>query len=273
MTTHTPQHLGMNGEETPDANYVRTGEHSFRTTIHTQGAWSPFEQHMAASSGLLVHELERNHPREDVIPVRFSFDILGFIPGGEIEVHTRMIRPGKTIELLEATMSAAGRDCIRLSVWRLKTSDTHAAVGGELQSMLPLDQCEPLDMSERWGGGFIKSLEARVARGPRAGSGAAWLRIQHQIVAGEESSLTARFISAVDSANGVAPRLDTELWAFPNVDLSIHMIRPPVSDWVGLDTNVEISEHGTGLTHSELYDEQGPVGRVAQALTVRRVRD
>ena len=50
MTTEPkPQHLGANGEEVPDAHYVRTGEHSFRTTVYTQGAWSPLEQHMAAS--------------------------------------------------------------------------------------------------------------------------------------------------------------------------------------------------------------------------------
>lgn len=81
-TEEAPGHLGANGEDVPDAHYVRTSDHGFRTTVYTQGAWSPLEQHMAASSGLLVHEIERNHPREDVLPVRFSFDILGFIPGG-----------------------------------------------------------------------------------------------------------------------------------------------------------------------------------------------
>ncbi len=130
-------HLGSNGEDVPNAHYVRTGGHSFRTTVHTQGAWSPLEQHMAASSGLLVHEIERNHPREDVLPVRFSFDILGFIAGGEIEVHTRVLRSGKTIELLEATMSSGGRDCIRLSLWRLKTSDTRDVAGGEIEPLTP----------------------------------------------------------------------------------------------------------------------------------------
>lgn len=264
-------HLGSNGEDVPNAHYVRTGEHSFRTTVHTQGAWSPLEQHMAASSGLLVHEIERNHPREDVLPVRFSFDILGFIAGGEIEVHTRVLRSGKTIELLEATMSSGGRDCIRLSLWRLKTSDTRDVAGGEIEPLTPLEECEPLDMSEVWDGGFIGSLEGRVARAPRPGSGAGWLRIGNDIVAGEQSSNTARFIGAVDSANGLAPRVEIGPWAFPNVDLSIHMFRAPVSAWVGLDVNVEFGGDGVGLTHSELFDEQGPVGRVAQALTVRRM--
>ncbi|MDO4918153.1 thioesterase family protein [Kocuria sp.] len=263
-------HLGANGEDIPQAHYVRTGEHSFRTTLYTQGAWSPLEQHMAASSGLLVHEIERNHPREDVLPARFSFDILGFIAGGEIEVHTRVLRPGRTIELLEATMSSGGRDCIRLSLWRLKTSDTREVAGGEIQPLTPLEQCEPLDMYEVWGGGYIRSLEARVARTPRPGSGAGWLRITKEVVAGEPSSPTARFISAVDAANGLAPRAEIGPWAFPNVDLGIHMFRAPVSEWVGLDTSVDLGGDGVGLTHSELFDEQGPLGRVAQALTVRR---
>lgn len=274
MTTEPkPQHLGANGEEVPDAHYVRTGEHSFRTTVYTQGAWSPLEQHMAASSGLLVHEVERSHPREDVIPVRLSFDILGFIPGGDIEVHTRVLRPGKTIELLEATMSADGRSCIRLNMWRLKTSDTRDVAGGEIRPLPPVDQCPRVDMTETWAGGFIATLEAHMAREPRPGSAAGWLRIKHRIVAGETSSHTARFVSAIDTANGIAPRIEPGQWAFPNVDLSIHLIREPVSEWVGLDTNVEISAVGVGLTHSELFDENGPIGRVAQALTVRRMGD
>ena len=112
-----------------------------------------------------------------------------------------------------------------------------------------------------------------MAREPRPGSAAGWLRIKHRVVAGETSSHTARFVSAIDAANGIAPRVEPGQWAFPNVDLSIHLIREPVSEWVGLDTNVEISPVGVGLTHSELFDENGPIGRVAQALTVRRMGD
>lgn len=271
-TEHAPGHLGADGEQVPDAHYVRTGEHSFRSTVHTQGAWSPLEQHMASASGLLTHEIERNHPREDVIPVRFSFDILGFIAGGEIEVHTRMLRPGRTIELIEATMSSGGRDCIRLSMWRLTTSQTREVAGGEIRQLPPVAQCTPVDMGRIWDGGFIGTLEARLAGERRPGRAAGWLRIQHPIVAGEESSVLARFVSAVDTANGVAPRLEIGQWAFPNVDLSIHMVRSPVSEWVGLNTSVEIGPDGVGLTHSELSDERGPLGRVAQALTIRRMQ-
>ena len=168
-------------------------------------------------------------------------------------------------------MSAGGRDCIRLSLWRLTTSDTRDVAGGEIEPLPSVEQSQRVNMSEVWGGGFIGSLDARIARQPRPGSGAGWLRITKSVVEGEESSTTAQFISSVDAANGIAPRAEIGPWAFPNVDLSIHLFRAPVSSWVGLNTRVEFGGNGVGLTHSELFDEHGPVGRVAQALTLRRM--
>jgi hypothetical protein len=53
------------------------------------------------------------------------------------------------------------------------------------------------------------------------------------------------------------------------VDLTVHLVREPVSAWVGLDTHVTFGGTGLGLTASELHDEAGYLGQVAQALTVR----
>ena len=38
--------------------YVRLDDHRFRSTPHTEGAWQPGEQHMAAVSGVMVHAIE-----------------------------------------------------------------------------------------------------------------------------------------------------------------------------------------------------------------------
>ena len=43
---------------------------------------------------------------------RVSLDIFGLIAFGEFTVHTRVIRAGKTIELIEAEMQANGKTCI-----------------------------------------------------------------------------------------------------------------------------------------------------------------
>lgn len=267
-TDSAPGHLGADGEQHPDAYFVRLGATAFRSTLHAQGAWNDAEQHMGAAAGLLAHAAEIDHPRTDLLPVRFCYDILGFLPGGELEVVTRVVRPGRTIELVEATMSHGGRSCLRLNVWRIARGET-AEAGTERTPLPPVTGAEPADLTGRWPGGYIASLQARSVRAPRPGSAAMWLRAPLAVVAGEETSSTAQFLTAVDAANGIAARAAPDELAFPNVDLTVHLAREPVSAWVGLDTHVTFGGTGLGLTASELHDEAGYLGQVAQALTVR----
>jgi hypothetical protein len=57
--------------------------------------------------------------------------------------------------------------------------------------------------------------------------------------------------------------------AFPNLDLTLHLLRPPVGEWIGFDTTVSFGATGLGLTSTVLHDLDGPIGTVAQTLTVR----
>ena len=134
--TAAVEHLGADGGAVPDAYYVRLDGGRFHSTLHSQGAWNDHEQHMAPASGLMVHELLRNHPRAEMAMSRISFEILGIIHGGEFEIQTRVLRPGRTIELLEATFTAQGRTAIRAQAWRLLAGDT-AEVAGPAQPGLP----------------------------------------------------------------------------------------------------------------------------------------
>ena len=82
----------------------------------------------------------------------------------------------------------------------------------------------------------------------------------------------AAYLGLVDTANGMNVRLDPRDWAFPNVDLTVHLYRTPEGGpghWIGLDTTVIVGTSGVGLTSSTLHDEHGPVGRAEQGLTVR----
>jgi hypothetical protein len=86
---------------------------------------------------------------------------------------------------------------------------------------------------------------------------------------GEDVSATARAMGLVDIANGLAPLISPQDAAFPNLDLTVHLLRPPTGEWVGLDTSVSASPQGLGLTHSILHDESGAFGTVCQCLTLR----
>ena len=77
-------------------------------------------------------------------------------------------------------------------------------------------------------------------------------------------------MACVDSASGVSAELDPAQWAFLNTELTVHVLRPPVGEWVCLDAQTTLSSGSVGMAVSEVYDEQGLVARSAQALLVAR---
>lgn len=252
-----------------DHYYVALGDGRYRPTRHTMGAWSEDEQHMAVVTGLLVHNLERHDPRPDLQWGRMTFDILGMIHRSETTVRTRTLRPGRTIELVEAVASAGGRDVVRASAWRLVRGDTSAVAGVEAEP-LPAPVSVPVWQGmEHWGGDFLRTLEFRALEGLRPGRGKVWVRTGHPLVAGEETSDLARWCGMLDVANGIAWRQPPQEWLFPNVDLTLHLHRQPEGPWVGLDTQVSWGPTGIGQSSSAVHDQHGPVGTVEQSLTLR----
>lgn len=258
-----------------NAYYVRLGEGHYRSTIHAQGAWNPHEQHMAPASGIMVRELEAFQPRPDLRMARISFDILGLIPAGEFSIECKVLRPGKTIELVQAEMVANGRAAIRATAWRLQKSDTAAVAGLGDEAMPPLAEATvPAGLTE-WPGGYIRSIEMQSIPGSVPGRGRSWLRSKYPMVDGETTADLVKLIGVADTANGIAPRIapGDGTYVYPNTDLSLHLYRQPQGQWLGLDTSVTFGDDGIGLTSSVLNDEWGPFGRAEQILTVRALNE
>jgi hypothetical protein len=252
--------------------YIPLGEGRYRSTVHAQGAWNEHEQHMAPVSGLLAHCLERFEPRDDLRMARISFDILGLIPGGEFEIVTRMLRPGRTIELVQAEFVAEGRTAVRATAWRLVRGDTSAIAAFEDEPMPGPDAAEPLELIE-WPGGYIRSIEVRTLPGHAPGHGRAWVRTEHPLLADTVVSDMARLLGLVDTSNGIATRVAPGPggYAFPNVDLQVHLYREPAGEWLGLANSVTFGTDGIGLTSTVLHDTDGPFGRAEQILTLRPI--
>ncbi|MBN8713133.1 MAG: thioesterase family protein [Xanthomonadales bacterium] len=265
-------HLGHAGEACPDAFYVRRGDHRFISTLHSQGAWQPGEQHLAPASGLLLAEVERHLPGDKLVS-RASFDVLGVIQSGEFTVDVQVIRPGRTIELVEASMRHGGRTSIRARIWRLVSTDTTRVQGLEWSALPAPEAMQALTMSAIWDGGFVASLEARRTADARPGRGRSWIRTRCPLVDGEGDPPVAGFLKLIDTANGLAVRERPGEVFFANVDLTVHFIRQPEAGWVGFDTRVNFGPSGLGETFSVLSDIHGPVGTAAQSLTVRAKGD
>ncbi|RKW69808.1 thioesterase family protein [Galactobacter caseinivorans] len=242
---------------------------TYRSTIHAQGAWNVGEQHMAPATGVLTHEMLAFQAREGVRLVRLSLDIIGFIPGGEFTVTTRMVRPGRTIELVESVLEAHGRTSIIARGWRLQTGDTAAIEAVQEPGIPGPDQTAPWEMGGLWGGGYIGSLDGRRDPESTPGHARAWLTNSLPMVAGEDTADVVKLLGMVDTANGISQALHPSEWLFPNVDLQIHLFREPQGQWLGYETMQSVGADGVGLTSSVLHDAKGPFGRAEQILTIR----
>lgn len=252
--------------------FLRLSETAFEPTEHVGGAWNPDEQHVAPVLGLLAHLVETEHrvrrPEAPLALARANYDILGVIPMARFDVEVRLLRPGRTIELVEATLTQSGRAALVLRAWLLQQGDTSAIAGSALPEMPARATLSAWSPAEVWPGGAIRSIDARREQ-VEIGRARCWIRPQHPLLDGEAVSARSRMLGMTDFANGIATRVAPEAALYPNVDLTASIFREPTGEWFGLDTSVSFGADGAGLTESVLSDETGPLGTVSQTLTVR----
>ncbi len=247
------------------------GPDSYRPTPHVGGAWDETEQHIAPALGLLAHviECDRDARRDDALVIgRLSYDILGTVPVDVVDTKVEVLRPGRTIELVEATLTYAGRAVVRARAWLLQPRPTAEIEGTTLPRIAAPERCAPWDPTTIWPGGFIESVEVRRDR-TEPGRASFWVRTPVPLVDGEKVSPLAAAAGLFDIANGMAVRADPREVAFPNLDLTVHLFAEPRGDWLGFDTSVSFGADGVGLTSTVLHDTSGPIGTMSQILTVR----
>lgn len=263
--------MGEATDVTEHAYFVRTGEGRFAATSLVGGAWFVDEQHIAPLLGLLTHlvEVDRDTRRPDRLHFgRLSFEILGRVTIDEVVTTVRVIRPGRTVELVEAVAAQRGRDVVTLRAWLLAGADTAGLAATSLARIPAVDETPPWDPTTDWPGRFIESIEVR-RRLHEPGRGHVWARTSVPLLADHGHSDLAAFVGLLDIANGMSVRADPQDVFYPNVDLTLHLFAEPRGRWVGFDTNVTFGAGGLGVTSSVIHDENGPVGVMAQMLTIR----
>ncbi|MCZ1073880.1 thioesterase family protein [Rhodococcus sp. A5(2022)] len=248
----------------------------FQPTAHTVSTWAPTMQHGAPPSALLARALDRHGRRPDARLTRICVELLGPVPLTEIEVRTRIDRPGRKVELVVAELWAAGPDgtaraVARGTAWRMQTTElpevAHAA-----DAPLPPPARGTVEHPDAdfWQTGFVRTLDWRTITPIGApGPSAAWLRTDVALVEGEAPTPVERLFTVADVANGVGSKLDPAEWTFLNTDLTVHLFREPTGEWIGISAETSTGPDGVGMTAGVLYDEDGAVGRIAQTVQVR----
>jgi hypothetical protein len=252
------------------AFFLPCADGRYLATEHTSGPWDPGLQHAGPPAALLARTLELCEPRPEMVISRLTIEILHAVPVGEVEVSARVGRPGRSVELLEASLSAAGREVVRVSAWRvLRAADGTATPPAYEPPPLP-DAEAP--MPAQLQSGYLRAVEWRPVHGGflEPGPAAAWTRLRMPVVEGEDPTGLQRVLAVADSGNGISGTLDMRTWWFINPELTVHVEREPRGDWICLDAVTSIQPGGAGLATSTLSDLDGPVGRGAQTLYVGR---
>ncbi len=247
----------------------------WRSTVHTTGPWDASSQHGGPPSALLGRAIEGCEPRPELMVARVTVEILGPIPVAELTVRSRVVRPGRRIELVEAELGdAAGRPCARATAWRVLRAPADVSVPDRRPAPLPVPTHPTTEqLSAAWGSavdGYLSAVEWRGVSGSFAepGPGVVWTRLLHTLVPDEEPSGLQRLLAVADSGSGISSELDLATTYFINPELTVHLHREPVGEWVCLDASTSITPGGTGLATTVLSDVDGPLGVGAQSLLV-----
>lgn len=254
-----------------EAFYRDLGGGRYRSTAHTAGPWSSETQHLGPPSALLTRELERCAPAPHMLLSRITIEVLGPVPVGELRVSARVERPGRSVELLSASLESAERTVARAAVWRIARGDTAGQVAGTADPLAPVSDGVLFGRPEGWGEGYIDAMEWRSLKGALAEPGPAmvWARQRIPLIDGEEPTPMQRLMAVADSGSGVSNWLDPRRWLFINTEVTAHIQREPDGEWIGLDSTTVIGPAGVGTAVSVLHDERGQVGNCTQALVVR----
>ncbi len=85
--------------------------------------------------------------------------------------------------------------------------------------------------------------------------------------------LLSGFCAAADFGSGVGNPVRMTRAAAINPEVTIHVHRHPISEWVCLESGGWAQPHGVGLAETRLHDERGVIGRAVQSLLVEPAGD
>jgi len=258
-----------------EAFYSELGEGRFLATELTRGPWDPGAQHAGPPAALLGRELEALDESGEFQVGRVVFEILRPVPIGEVRVESRVLRPGRKVQLVEASLSGEAGELMRATAWLLRTEELDLPEGAVDESPPPQGPEEgwvPEFFPTGHDVGYQSAMEWRAVAGAflEPGPATVWMRMRQPLVAGEEPTPLQRALIAADVGNGISAVLDYREYVFINVDLTVHFERMPEGEWVCVDAVTRPQPTGIGTAESVLCDERGRIGRAAQSLLVAR---
>jgi hypothetical protein len=185
-------------------------------------------------------------------------------PMAALETKTELLRKGGRVGALETVLGAEGKliaKAVGSFVAPHSVEDTPAepALRTDAGALPPWTRKPRLPHKT-----LFDTLDLRIEP-----SGRVWGRLMRPLVPFE--TCLADAFAVADNGQpfslGGDPAL-LERYAFPNIDIALHLSRPPANGWIGVAARSDWRPDGMGLTESELHDEKGRIGRCCQTVVL-----
>src|SRR3954453_3007059 len=241
----------------------------------SRGPWDPTACHGGPVAALLTRSCE--HLEGDDVAAwqlaRITVELVRPVPVlAPLFLTSQLERPGRNVSLIGTRLTSEdGTEVAKARALRIRVADV--PVGDEYQLEPPFS--EPgvghqadflFDTDEV---AFHRdAVEMRFAQGAwlERGAIALWCKVLFPVFPGEAMSGPQRAVATADFSNGVSNELDADRMLFINPDLSVHLLRAPEGEWIGMQARSHYGSLGAGVAEASLFDERGRCGRSAQSL-------
>jgi hypothetical protein len=246
--------------------FVQAGRDTWMPTELARGPWDPSALHGGPTAALLAMAVEPLlWPLQ---PARLTVDLLRPVPVAPLHVAARLTREGRNIRIAEAHIDHDGTVVATAAVLAIRTKQLTVPEQPIDRPAGPEEGLEPDRSLDPYEAFHNKGVEHRFVRGDFGVPGPAtdWIRLRLPLVPDEVPSPLQRVAAAADFGNGISGLDVMAELLFINPDLTIHLTRLPVGEWVCLDARSRYEPDGIGIAGSNLYDEAGPIGLSVQSL-------
>jgi hypothetical protein len=243
--------------------YERQGS-LFHPSPLVRGPWNPEHQGGMQLAGLLAHLIESTPMPAPMLAARMTVDILRPTPVQPLEARVNVIRDGRNVQMLEASLCADNIVTVRASALRSRTVESPQTSGMDFPDEPPAAAAPFL--SSRSLLGHIADTRLITGGLEHEGPGSMWCAFDGEIVRGVPITPFVQAMMVADMGSGLSSFVDWRAWSFANLDITLYLLRMPEGRWLKLDAVSLSAGNGVAVVDGQIADRRGPVGRTHQTL-------
>lgn len=270
MTSGTARPEAAPGLPAAPAPLFHRADGRYEPSASAAGPWHPERLHGGAVAAL-VADRAMEVLGEGRQLARLVVDFLGPVPATALCVTAEPVRTGRSFTLVDVRVTAGGAEVARASVMGVRTAET------DLPARLPREPAAP-PRESGWvlhddGGrpSFNRdAAEITLVDDPaNACGGTAWARLRMPVSAGPDRPELAA-VALADLAHGIGAVLPPDRYRWVNLDLTVHLSRPPAGEWIALRARSRPGAVGRGTAEAVLLDHAGAFGSAVQTLLITK---